>query len=323
MNREWRRAEFCEDGQHQLSVVGYLRRRHDVPGLDCERPLRAVCRRCDYWTAWRCSGHRESRCRPCASRYRRRVGAVAFSGTQREGGYLYRLTLTAPGAREHCKRPGCEGAPLCGHELCPCTGPGGTDLARWNPGAARCWNRFRTALRRSHPGVEYFRGAEVQEGKRRADGVGRGALHSECVVWSPSALEVSEVRAMAMAAGFGHSLRLTLLTGGRQAKDAARYAAKYVTKAADVRAAVPWWGETVDITTGEIIEGLVDATYRTWSMSRNWGLTMAAVRADALVFAKERQAAMLDEALALVMRELGGLVIADDGQAAESPPAPS
>lgn len=128
---------------------------------------------------------------------------------------------------------------------------------------------------------------------------------------------------MALAAGFGHSLKLTLLTGRRQAKDAARYAAKYVTKAADVRAAVPWWGHAVDMVTGEVTEGLVDAEYRTWSMSRNWGLTMSAVRAEALVLAKQRQAAMLDEALALVVRQLGGRVITDGGEATESPPAPS
>ncbi len=121
-----------------MRVVGYLRRPGRV-GLDCQSPLRVVCRDCDHFTEWPCQGHRESKCGPCAARYRRRVRSVAHSGMQRGRGFLYLLTLTAPGEREH-RYAG-------GRLVCRCTPAGGVDLAEWNASHSRRWNHFRTRAR--------------------------------------------------------------------------------------------------------------------------------------------------------------------------------
>ena len=243
-----------------MRVVGYLRGpRPD--GLDCESPLQVVCRAhegaCGRVAVWRCQGHRESRCRPCAARYRRKVQAVAHSGMHRPGGYLYLLTLTAPGDREHRMPSG---------DVCPCTPAGGVDLNVWNAGHSARWNRLRTRLRQLHPGLQFFRGVEVQK---------RGALHHHSMTWSPTPLSVSEVRRLAMLAGYGHAVDLAPCEPG--SRKAAYYVSKYVTKACDVRQSVPW----VDLGTGEIVPG----RYRTWSMSAEWGLTMATVTAQAAEYA--------------------------------------
>ena len=177
------------DAPHRLFVVGYLRGPRPA-WLDCDRPLRVLCRGCDLETRWACSGHRESKCKPCSARYRRRVQRVAHSGTSRAEGWQYLLTLTAPGARRHRMPSG---------DWCPCTPEGGVDLARWNASHSARWNRFRTAIRRDHPELQFFRGVEVQE---------RGALHDHAMVWSPRPLAKRRLRELALAAGFGHSLDL-------------------------------------------------------------------------------------------------------------------
>lgn len=248
----------CPGGAHHLQVVGYLRGPRPV-GLDCEKPLRVVCRdtSCTYSTTWRCSGHRESVCRPCAGRYRRRVRAVAYSGTtaqRRSGGHLYLLTLTAPGQRQHRLPSG---------ELCPCTPVGGVDLHAWNASHSARWNRLRTRLRQLHPELQFFRAVEVQD---------RGALHHHAITWSPVELSLKEVRRLAIQAGYGHSVDLAPTRPG--SRGVSNYCAKYVTKACDQRGEVPW----ADLETGEVTEG----KYRTWSMSRDWGLTMAAVKQENL-----------------------------------------
>lgn len=287
-------AAECAAGRHRLRPVGYLLGPRPA-WLDCDRPLRVVCRGCDFETRWACSGHRESRCKPCSARYRRRVGRVAESGTARSSGWQYLLTLTAPGEKSHRLPSG---------EVCACTPEGGVDLARWNASHSGRWNRVRTALRRDVPGLEFFRGVEVQT---------RGALHDHAMVWSPVPLKKSRVREIAMAAGFGHSVDLAPAPAG--SKRAAYYVSKYVTKATDARDQVPWWGQVIDYDTGEVTEDIVPGRYRTWSMSRGWGLTMRAVRAEARAKIAEREAAMVAEFFALVVSELGGELIAD-----ESPP---
>lgn len=252
-----------------MCVVGYLLGPRPA-WLECDRPLRVVCRGCDYETRWACSGHRASRCKPCAARYRRRVGRVAESGTKRTTGYQYLLTLTAPGKERHKLPDG---------SWCPCTPAGGVDLARWNASHSARWNVVRGALRRDHPSLEFFRGVEVQ---------GRGALHDHAMVWSETPLRRAEVRAVAMRAGFGHSVDVAPAPPG--SKRAAYYVSKYVTKAADSRRDVPWWGETVDHETGEVSEGVVAGRYRTWSMSRQWGSTMSMVRREARDWINARNA---------------------------------
>lgn len=115
-----------------------------------------------------------------------------------------------------------------------------------------------------------------------------------------------------MAAGFGHSVDLAPITSSKQV---AYYVSKYVTKATDSRADVPWLGDVIDYDTGEVTEGIVDGRYRTWSMSRQWGLTMAAVRAEGLAFVLEQQERLRGEFVALLTSEMGARPVPD-----ESPP---
>jgi hypothetical protein len=207
---------------------------------------------------WRCSNHRQSRCRPCATRYRRRVQSLASNGINRRDGFYYLLTLTAPSDVHYYGRSGAE---------CPCS-VRGFDLSRWNPGAGKSWNHLLTAIERAYGHrPAYFRAAEVQQ---------RGALHHHVIVWSPVALDTKTLRPLVIAAGYGHELKLDPLDPG--ARKAARYVAKYVTKSCDTRESVPWHGNIIDKSTGELTEGPTAATFRTWSQSQNYGTTMRVIR---------------------------------------------
>lgn len=250
------------DGLHDLHVVGYMRGPR-TDGLACLRPLRVVCRntRCSgFTTYWPCNRHSAANCAPCAQRYKRRLDRVAQSGLgQRNAGYLYFTTLTAPGEEEHADQHGI---------VCSCTPAGGVDLGLWNASHSKRWNHFRTALRQLVPALEFFRGIEVQK---------RGALHDHALVWSPVPLTTSTIRTFAMRAGFGHSIKHARIVAG--SAEEARYVTKYTTKSVDQRTAVPWTVDVVDEETGEITTEDVDGRYRTWSMSRGWGLRMADVKA--------------------------------------------
>jgi hypothetical protein len=272
-----------------MLVMGYLQ----GPGgarVDCESPLRVMCRDCDHTDVWSCQGHRESRCRPCSARYRRRVRAIAESGHNRGGGYHYLLTLTAPGDAQH-RFAG-------GRLICRCTPAGGVDLPSWNASHSKRWNHFRTRLKQEVPALQFFRGVEVQA---------RGALHDHAMVWSPVALSKAHLREVAMDAGFGHSVDLAPVVPG--SKKAAYYVAKYVTKATDSRDDVPWLGQVVDVETGEVTEAIVPGRYRTWSMSQYWGMKMSRAREQAAEYArlKRFQLARLadDQAMAAVTAVMG------------------
>ena len=274
-----------------MRVVGYLRRPGPA-GLDCEAPLLVVCRDCDKRDAWACKGHRSSVCGPCAARYRRRVRAVAHSGMRRGSGYLYLLTLTAQGDKQHRMRSG---------EWCPCTPAGGVDLGEWNASHSRRWNHFRTAMRREYPDLEFMRGVEVQK---------RGALHDHALVWSPAPLDKVQLRTFAMRAGFGHSLDLAPCEPG--SKRAAYYVSKYVTKATDSRDQVPWVVDQIDYDSGEVVRLETPGKYRTWSSSRAWGITMAQARAEAAAYASTVLVALTADS---GFAELAGLPVG-------APPAP-
>ncbi len=282
-----------------MRVVGYLRGPAPA-GVECQKPLRWMCDYCRATTVRACRGGRESVCRPCAARYRRRVRAVAHSGMVAPGrqgvGFFYLLTVTAPGDSLHRLPNG---------EECPCTPPGGVDLAEWNASHSRRWNHLRTSLRRDHPGLQFMRGVEVQ---------GRGALHDHAMVWSPTPLKLPAVRARAIAAGFGHSVDLAPCVPG--SRKAAYYVSKYVTKATDSRESVPWAADVVDVTTGEVTRKSVPGRYRTWSMSRDWGIRMADVVAEARAYAQsmaERdRAVQLDAALVVIGDLLAGATVLDD-----------
>lgn len=240
-------------------MVGYLPG-GGGDGLDCYSPLLVVCRVCDGRLVWPCRAHRASRCVPCSDRYRRLLVRIAASRSASPlRGHGYFLTVTAPGEREHARwipgRPG--GGGPCGCRV--------GDLAEWNAAAGRTWNRLRLALSRLSP-LEYFRAVEVQK---------RGALHLHILVWSAEMLGRDQVQELALAAGFGCQVDLSPLSPQQHAY----YAAKYATKATDQRTAVPWAVDIVNARTGELTRGRAPARYRTWSSSRQWGLTVKEVRA--------------------------------------------
>ncbi len=198
------------------------------------------------------------------------------------------ITVTAPGRSEHS---------LPGGEVCECTPSGGVDLAAWNASHSARWNHLRTLLRREYPGIVYFRGVEVQE---------RGALHDHFMAFNPHGeVSAATVRRLAIRAGFGHSVDVAPCVAG--SRKAAYYVSKYVTKACDSRADVPWLGQRVNTDTGEVTVGLVPGRYRTWSCSREWGSTMADVRAAAAVYARRKAAEASDRALADAVALLGDL----------------
>lgn len=280
----------CADDHHRFRPSGYALRPAFRPH-DCSRPLDVRCRDCDARTLWPCGGHRESSCKACSARYRRRVRSVATSGmtAERAQRYMALATFTAPGRAEHRLPNG---------ERCECTPPGGVDLAEWNSTHSRRWNHLRTLLRREYPDLQFMRGVEVQ---------GRGALHDHAIVYSPAgALDLALVRRLAIRAGFGHSVDLAPCTPG--SKRAAYYVSKYVTKACDSRDDVPWLGEVVDRQTGEVTVGLVPGRYRTWSCSREWGDTMRDVRAVGAAYARRVAAEAADRSLADALAALSGLV---------------
>lgn len=233
-----------------------------VPGLDCDRPLMLwhdCCRRHSHVS---CKAHREDQCVPCSWRYRRLLYRVAEAGTRKATG-LHFLTLTAPGNRQHCKKPGCS-SPSCLHEICPCTPAEGVELSTWNAEAGQKWNRLRTQLRRDFPDLEFMRVVEVQD---------RGALHLHVIVRSEAELDPAYIRRLAMAYGFGHSTDLAPFR-----EEHRRYVGKYVVKSATVREYVPWARDRVDQDSGEIIT-TTKPTYRTWSQSRGFSLTVKEIRA--------------------------------------------
>lgn len=246
----WRRGT---DGRHAFIDKGRAWfEKHPA----CERPRIRRCSACGFRCVVRCRSTKARTCNPCAESYRRRVHQVALSGMIVLGrGEQAFLTLTAPGTEEH--RDTRTGEP------CPCTPPGGIAPGIWNARLPKRWNRFCQALRRLHGyRFEYFRAIETQR---------RGALHEHVLIVSPDpsrrlVLDVNAIRPLAIAHGYGHSIRLERVSsiGG-----AGSYVAKYVAKSADERAEVPWVNEE----TGEVLR----ARYRTWSASRSWGLRMSAI----------------------------------------------
>lgn len=249
---------------HGYAAQRLLRRSSVQPsGLSglggCGNPLLACCDGCGALRVWACASHRESRCKPCSARYRRRVFRVADAGLSagaRRGRRLYLLTLTAPSQGPHRRWvPGEKGV----HGDCDCWVE---DLAAWNGSQAKCWNRLRTWLTREYPSLRYFRAVEVQD---------RGALHLHVLLVLDESVSIQAVQAAALASGFGCVIDLEPLTPG--SPKAARYVSKYVTKACDTRESVPWYDERLDRWTGEILER-TEAAYRTWSSSQSWDLTM-------------------------------------------------
>jgi len=198
-------------------------------------------------------------CDPCRLRYRRQISATARLGLDLSTHpYAYMVTLTAPGK--------------------------GTDLAAWNTDSGRCWNRMALLLRRFDLTIQYLRAAEVQQ---------RGAIHHHVLILSSLPLTRNRVSRMAKRAGYGWMVDVQRITS---TKAAAAYVAKYVAKAAGQRDEVPWLGDVVDDSTGVLQLGVVRARYRTWSRSRRYGITLAAVKAARYrAYCAARDNAILDE----------------------------
>jgi hypothetical protein len=229
------------------------------------------CVICAYDAYWPCGTSRQSRCAPCARRYRRRVEMVCQSGMLGRVGFC--LTLTAPGQNVHCfrhKRKHCDEE---GCTDCPCTPSGGTDLQSWNVGLTARTNRYLEAIRRGESSplvkgrrqavpLEYFQARELQK---------RGALHCHIPLvrsdGKPLQLDKKQLRQLAMRHGFGHAMTYKPFTAGLS-----YYCSKYVSKAADQRLYVPWLPECRNRRR--------EATYRTWTRSRGYGKSMREIRSE-------------------------------------------
>jgi len=257
--------------------VGYVGDRLD----HCDAPQFSFCVTCGASGVAACGATRRSRCVPCATRYRGRVGRIAETGVLLvPDGAAVMVTLTAPGDHVHKAPSG---------DLCGCTGPEGVDLPSWNASFTVRANRFLEAVRRGEASpmvrgrrakldVQYFC---AREGQRR------GALHGHWVVrrtdGKPLQLKTVDVRSLAIRHGFGHSVDVrrvgTSKHGGsksRTARGAAFYVSKYVSKTADGRDEIRW-------PAAEQKEGVPyrRAVWRgrTWTCSRGWGSSMAEQRA--------------------------------------------
>jgi hypothetical protein len=215
------------------------------------------------------------------------------------GGFLYLMTVTPPGDNAHRMPSG---------TWCPCTPHGGVDLADWNPRASEYWNVMRGQIARRYGGVQYMRVVEVQDGKRRKDGQGRGGLHLHILIWSPEVLDKAWLRRSAVSCGFGHEFDLAPIAPG--SRKHAYYVAKYVTKSNGMREEVPWRADVVDTKTGEITEALVPSRHRGWSSSRGWGLTMRAIRQE-LRDARDKRHAAIEALAPALLAAAFGLVLDD------------
>jgi hypothetical protein len=274
-----------------MRPVGYMPR--SAPrGVDCDRPLRVVCRQpeCGHLEQWACGASSESRCRPCSERTRRHYSRVIETGLIGAPGHAYFVTLTAPSLEPH--RQWVQGK-VSHRPDCSCWEHGMT-LGGWNRQESACWNRLRTALARRTGGLAYAGAVEAQE---------RGALHRHVVIRTATPVTPAEVQSLALAAGYGCVFDVQEI---RSAAGMGRYLSKYVTKGAD-RDRVPWEDARVNHSTGEITLHTTP-TYRLRSQSQTWGCTMREVRSVAAAQARNR---------ALYLRELDEALLATpEGQSA-------
>ena len=259
---------------HRMRVVGRVRS-GVLTRLDCEQPLRSVCvEGCGNVEFWRCDSYG---CGPCGELKKRRLsrlvdnGAAVHLGNGMTG---YFITLTAPGTEDH--KRWYQGRRPAKRHACYCHLHGETD-GSWNAQESKCWNRLRTALTRDRE-VRFCGAVETQR---------RGMLHRHVLVFVDGVLHHSDVQALALAAGYGCVVDVEPV---RSAEKAARYISKYVTKASGDRAAVPW--ELLDTDTGELTGKR--ATYRLWSSSRKWGVTMKEIKAAQSAQARARAKYLLE-----------------------------
>ncbi len=217
------------------------------------------------------------------------------------GRRLWLLTLTAPSTSAHKRwTPNqlyTRGAP---RRECDCHQ--GVVLADWNPTASARWNHLRTALTRKGRDIAFYRATEVQDGKR--GGPGRGALHHHVVLAADGLLDVAEVQALALTAGYGCVIDLRPVEEATDVEDVAGYVSKtlagYVAKSSgSARQEVPWRVPVhVDADSGEILDppALLHSvpTYRTHTQSLDWGCTVRQIRDQNQAQARKRAASLAE-----------------------------
>jgi hypothetical protein len=294
-----------------------LLRGRRLAGLDCDSPLRLVMS-CGWVWHRTCNRHG---CSPCAARIRRRNTRVVDAGMHVQtsrGRRLWLLTVTAPGSRDHKRwTPAQRYVRGAVRPACDCHD--GVELSDWNPAAAACWNRLRTSLSRLAGDIDYYRAAEVQDGSR--GGAGRGALHHHVVLATASDLDVDQVQALVLAAGYGCVMDLQTVDRSGMA-EVAGYVSKtlagYVSKSSGShRLEVPWRADVVDQESGEVRRMHTVPTYRTHSQSGGWGCTVREVLAVQREQARRRAAALA----AVVPETLATQQVEPAAMAGVSPPA--
>lgn len=293
-----------------LHVVGCVRPGPDTR-MDCDQPLRVVRRAPSGETTqefWRCESYG---CGQCSVVKARRLQRLVHDGIAHQAGtglVGYFLTLTAPGTTAGHRRwvQGSQHRAGVARQVCGCEGQMDS-LGLWNRQESACWNRLRTALARQVGSIQFCGSVETQK---------RGALHRHLVVFTDEPLFFDQVQELALAAGYGCTLDIEPLESPEKA---ARYLSKYVTKAAGDRAVVPWSTMTVDQDTGEIYERSHRPTYRLWSSSRRWGVTMKGIKAVQAEQARSR-AMYLRELTALLADEGGSLAPVGAPESGSDPP---
>jgi hypothetical protein len=126
----------------------------------------------------------------------------------------------------------------------------------------------------------------------------RGLLHRHVLVFVDGDLDYRDLQEKVLAAGYGCVLDVEPV---RSAGKAARYISKYVSKSSGERPGVSW--ERLDPDTGEIVDKR--ATYRLWSSSRAWGVTMRELRS--VMSAQARARAMYLRELAEASTDVDSL----------------
>lgn len=257
---EDRLASKCDHPKR--SWVGYrvASGTRPAPRPDCDRPVWFRCDDCGALTTARCNVKDIRGCEPCAERYRRQVRWRAGDGIAKPGQTLA-LTITAPGASTLPWDTG-----KCNHVASiECSGKMGCRVdkalaAAWNGEASPNFNHLLQDLHREYGAFEYFRAVEVQE---------RGLLHYHLVIKVKSAAvwNQSVCRRLATKHAFGSQVKLDMRPA---LEKLGGYLAKYVSKSVSERRSAP------------MPEG---KTWRVYSASRNWGMTMAQIRHAQFLFA--------------------------------------
>lgn len=240
--------------KHAWRWMRTLGRRDARPGKTaCQQPSLMVCEACLQQCLMDCKSHDPGGCRPCAKRYRREVRSVVAEQLQSaEDGTLWFVTLTAPGS--------VTGESHDDHV-------DGDAVARWNEQVPGMWNRFVEELKRSIPGFSGL--AYVKVGERQK----RGTLHLHAAIRTQRRVELLpatlvRIQEVGIRLGFGRQTKFARVKNSRADREKV---ASYLVK--DV-ACPPLW-------VGERRAGARWRRMRVFTASRNWGTTIAQVRARA------------------------------------------